>query len=138
MNTRTGDLPTQTALPDNTQNWRGYDANHSVNNLTDERGQTTTLTNNAQGQPTSQTDPRGDVSVLGYAPNGVDVTSATNANGIEVFEASYNAAHQPTSTTDVGGTTSYTYTSWGAPDTIIDAQGNGTRCLYNADSTNST
>ena len=128
----TGDLPTQTALPDNTQNWRGYDANHSVNNLTDERGQTTTFSNNAQGQPTSQTDPRGDVSVLGYAPNGVDVTSATNANGIEVFQASYNAAHQPTSTTDVGGTTSYTYTSWGAPDTIIDAQGNGTRCLYNA------
>ena len=67
-----------------------------------------------------------------YAANGLDVTGVTNANGVQVMSATYNSAHQPTSVTDVSGTTTFTYTSWGAPYESYDPQGRGSRTIYDS------
>ena len=46
------------------------------------------------------------------------------------MSATYNNAHQPLSVMDVAGTSTFTYTSWGAPYESYDPQGRGSRTIY--------
>ena len=92
----------------------------------------TEFTYNDKGQILTVKDPKGNVTTLGYDANGVDVTSVTNANGVQTMSATYNAQHQPLTVTDSssGGTTSFSYTEWGAPATVTDAENRTTGYSY--------
>jgi RHS repeat-associated protein len=101
--------------------------------ITNERGETTSISYNSQGQPTSVTDPKGQTTGISYASNGLDVASITNANNVTVASYNYNAQHQPTSITDAQNkTTQMTYTAWGAPLTVTDASGQTTSFNYDS------
>lgn len=123
----------QIAYPDGTTNSFGYNAAlDMVNSVTDARGLTTTMTHNALGYVTSVTDPKSHTSSVSYAANGIDVTSATNANGVQVMSATYNSHHQPLSVTDSSGTSTFSYTAWGAPLMSVDPQNKASRLVYDA------
>lgn len=100
--------------------------------VTDARGNSTLIAYNNQGKIVSTTDPKGNVSTKTYAPNGIDVISTTNANGVQATSATYNAQHQPLTTADVNGTTFYTYNARGLRVMKVDPQNHATRNIYNA------
>ena len=109
-----------------------YDPNTgNPSTITDARGKTSTLTYNSQGLVTSVRDPKGQVTTLEYATNDLDVTGVVNANGVRVMNARYNAQHQPIWVSNESGISTFSYTSWGAPDVSVDPQGKATRYLYN-------
>jgi RHS repeat-associated protein len=79
---------------------------------------TTQLTNferNSFGKVTQLTDPVGRQFTYGYASNGIDLVSASATTGganLQMFSATYNAAHEPLTVTDSAGETStVTYNS---------------------------
>ena len=125
----------QIQYPDGTSETYGYNTSvDAINSVTDRRGKITTLTHNSQGQVTSVTDPKSNVTRINYYANGLDVSSVVNANTTTVMTATYNTKHQPLTITDQSnnGVTTFTYKDWGAPSTTTDAQGTGTRNLFNS------
>ena len=135
-------VPDIVVLPDSTSLSYAYEAQHGfVSRITDRQGAATSYTYNAMGQVLTVKDPNRNVTTTTYAPNGLDPISVTRPNPnvsdpnapdatTQVMSATYNYAHQPETITDVGGTTTLTYTYWGALERTIDPQGRATRNIY--------
>ncbi len=103
--------------------------------VTDARNYTTNFTYNDQGNVTSTTDPKGNITRMNYSADGLDVVEVINANGVSVLGASYDLRHQPSSITTEEGTSTYTYTGWGALQSVSDPLGE-TTYTYNPASYN--
>ena len=137
-------VPQVVGLPDGTSLSYGYEPQHGlVNRITNRQGKNTWFTYNWMGQILTAKDPKGNITATTYAANGLDPISVTRPNPnvsdlnapnayTQVTSATYNSSpHQPDTITDVGGTTTLTYTYRGAPDTTTDPQGRATRNVYN-------
>ena len=122
-----------TQYPFNFYETREFNNLNLVKKAISERGKVTEFTYNGQGQLLTAKDAKQNVTTFGYDPsNGVDVTGVVNANNMQTMSATYNAQHQPQNVTDLSsnGTSTFTYTQWGALDTVIDALNRGTRYAY--------
>ncbi len=136
-------VPVTTQFPDGTSITRRYESQHGfVDKVTDRQGGETRFAYNPQGQVTSTTDPKGNISTTTYASNGIDPISVTQPNpnsstgSVEVMSATYtDGYHQPATVTDnsSGGTTSFTYTAWGDPETVTDPQQRTTQNIYDSE-----
>ena len=138
-------VPTFIGLPDGTFLGYGYEREHGlVQRITDRQGRNTYFAYNQEGQVLTVKNPKGNLTNTTYAANKLDPISVARPNpnvlnpdapdaNIEVASATYdtNNRHQLLTSTDIGGTTTYTYMYWGAPDTTTDPQGRATRNIYN-------
>jgi RHS repeat-associated protein len=90
---------------------------------------------NAQGQVTRRADPLGRETSFTYAANGIDLLTVRqkNGQGSDLLETrTWNAAHEPLTTTDAAGqTTAYTYSSAGQIVTVTNAKSETTTYSYN-------
>ena len=88
------------------------------------------------GNVTTAVDPAGRTFTYTYAANGIDLleTRQTRAGQSELMrQATYNALHQPLTSTDAAGqTTIFTYNTRGQLTTATDALGNTTTYQYDA------
>ncbi|HEX8234532.1 MAG TPA: RHS repeat-associated core domain-containing protein [Abditibacteriaceae bacterium] len=117
---------TEMRYPDGTVTSTSYDgATGLVSSETDARSKTTYYTYNAQGRVTSIKKPKGGITSYYYAPNGIDLTSVTNADSQTVSTIGYNSKHLPLQVTNaLTQPVDVTYTPWGKLATITE---NGTR-----------
>ena len=104
--------------PNGDNEYYTYDSQGLPATIINSRAKTTTIDYNGAGQITSITDPKSQTTILDYAPNGIDVTSITNAENVTTATYAYNTKHQPLSIADGSNATTMTYTAWGAPDTV--------------------
>ena len=131
-------VPIRVNYADGTYTTYRYERQHGLaDQVVDRQGQTTTLTYNSRGQVTSVIDPRNVTTTTEYADNKYDpvrfIQPKPNGNGTVVAKTvTYNPYHQPTSVTDVDGTTTFEYTAWGALEFTTDPQNFVTRNVYNA------
>ena len=126
-----------------------YNSKNLLEGMYDERGNWSGLGYNNQGRVTGVSKPHTPGTNnppwtgIEYANNGLDVVGVTNANRVRTMSATYdasrqsNAKYQPETVTDLSvsssganGTSVFTYTGWGDPETAIDPQGRGTRYVY--------
>ena len=99
------------------------------------RGKVTSYTYNAQGRLKTVTDPKGHLTTINYAANGLDATSVTDALNNVQNGTVYDAYHQPIQVTNaLSQSSSATYTAWGALATTTDAAGKVTTYSYDATS----
>ncbi|PWG15419.1 hypothetical protein DF268_01010 [Streptomyces sp. V2] len=101
--------------------------------ITDQRGNSTTMTYDSAGRMLTRTSP----SSLGYSESWTydsagNITGHTDGRGNKTTYT-YNAANRLTSTTDpAGGKTSYTYTALGALASVTTPRGKTTAYAYDA------
>lgn len=138
-------IPWLTQFPDGTATYYEYEDVHGlIKKVTNRQGKPTSFTYNNQGQVLSVTDPKGNVSSAVYANNGVDRTQFHQPNprypesgprNVFLMAANYGnrGDHQPEWIEDIGGKTYFTYTNWGAPETVTDPQNRATRNLYTSE-----
>jgi RHS repeat-associated protein len=135
---------TQVVAPDNSTTNLTYDFwTAKPATITDPKGRVTRLTYNPKGRVTTATDPKGRVTTYQYANNGIDLLSVTNSRNEKIVSATYNNDHQPLWVTqdpdnlqNLQGTSTFTYTAWGAPATVTDAEGDQTVYSYDVGSSN--
>ncbi|MFJ8449868.1 hypothetical protein [[Kitasatospora] papulosa] len=108
-----------------------YDRNLRPVGITDQRGNTTSMTYDSAGRMLTRSSPPG----LGYKgirtyDTSGNITSHTDGRGNKTTYA-YNTSNQLTTTTDpLGGTTVYTYTTLGAIQTVKTPRGKVTTYGY--------
>ncbi|WP_405388003.1 DUF6531 domain-containing protein [Streptomyces sp. NBC_01102] len=108
-----------------------YDRNLRPVGVTDQRGNTTSMTYDSAGRMLTRSSPSG----LGYKEiwtydTSGNITSHTDGRGNQTTYA-YNTSNQLTTTTDpLGGTTAYTYTTLGAIQTVKTPRGKVTTYGY--------
>ncbi|WP_438306865.1 DUF6531 domain-containing protein (plasmid) [Streptomyces sp. HUAS TT11] len=110
-----------------------YDYDRSLRpvDITDQRGNTTSMTYDSAGRMLTRTAPSG----LGYAESWTydtagNITSHTDGRGNKTTYA-YNTSNQLTTTTDPqGGKTTYTYTALGSLATVTTPRGKATTYSY--------
>lgn len=104
--------------------------------MPDGKTQLTSVAFNNAGNPTSVTDPVGRTTTYGYDTNGIDLLTAQQktASGADtVSKLTYNAQHEPLTSTDAAGqTTTLTYNAQGQPLTVLDALGHKTTLAYDS------
>ncbi len=116
-----------------------YEGAHGlVDQITDRQGQVTRLSYNFAGQLKRVIDPKNIETFTEYAANGFDAERFIQPNpagtaNIIAQSVTYNQYHQPTSVTDVGGTTTYDYDNFGSLLSTTDPQQNVTRNIYDVD-----
>ena len=131
-------VPKEVRFSDGTFVAYEYETVHGfVKKATDRQGGITSYTYYAHGQLDTVTNPKGYLTSYSYAPNGVDRTGVfqpnstdVNAPNVRVIDVTYRWDHQPEAISNVGGTTRFTYTDWGALDTVTDPQNRATRNRY--------
>ncbi|MFH8935923.1 DUF6531 domain-containing protein [Streptomyces griseosporeus] len=110
-----------------------YDRSLHPVEITDQRGNTTSMTYDSAGRMLTRSAP----SSLGYAESWTydsagNITSHTDGRGNKT-SYTYNASNQLTSSTDpLGGKTTYTYTALGALATVTTPRGKTTTYGYDA------
>jgi RHS repeat-associated protein len=98
----------------------------------DQLNHTTTYTYNTMGRVTSIKDPKGNLTTLTYATNGVDLEKVSN--GLGDILVTYNTAHDITSVTDrLSKRTEYAYNDFGQLTGITDPLNIVTSLEYNSD-----
>jgi RHS repeat-associated protein len=104
--------------------------------LDDGTAQVSSLQLDALGNVVQATDPLGRSVNATYASNGIDLLTLTNTTGGAhqvISTATYDALHEPLTTTDAAGqTTTYAYDTKGQPLQVTDALGNATTFTYDA------
>ncbi|MHC1725921.1 MAG: RHS repeat-associated core domain-containing protein [Syntrophobacteraceae bacterium] len=111
--------------------WYEYDGNGNRSRIQDANYNTTTLAYNYLGRVASITDPKGVVTELLYADNGLDLLEVKN--GLGSIIGTYNNMHDLASIRDRGGNPPWTfaYNSGGQMISATDPLGIVTEYLYN-------
>ena len=104
--------------------------------LGDGKTDLTTLARNATGHVIERVGPDGHTTFISYAANGIDpitVSQQTPQGPVVVARATYNAQHEPLTTTNAAGeTTTYTYNAAGQLTSKTNPLGETTRYVYDA------
>jgi RHS repeat-associated protein len=99
--------------------------------MTDAHGHATVCAYNSMGNIISVTDPKGTLTTLGYATNGVDLSSIVT--GLGQISATYDSHHQVVALRDyLGNLTSFSYNGFGQEISRVDALGITNQYVYDA------
>ena len=131
-------VPLRVAYADGTITTYRYERQHGlVDQITDRQGQITKFFYNYRGRVERVIDPKNIETSIEYSADGFDPKVFVQPNpagtaNIVAQTIDYNNYHQPISVTDVGGTTTYTYNSFGSLLTTTDPQQRVSRNVYDS------